>query len=185
MKRLFLLALFTVALSLPSLAQTEKGWRSVGGTGRLTLDFKNSSHYFDLSPEVYWFVADNFALGTDFGIGFFTSTTGPDSLETKASSVDAYVTPGIRYYFRDVEKKWRPYGFLNGGFETYANRTKVGNADAVKSSGNGFRGYAGAGLAWFFSDHAAFDIRLHVVDYTRNDIYFNPSFAIGIQAFFD
>ncbi len=189
MKRLsplsFLSILFILSFTIPSLAQTEKGWRSVGGTGRLTLDFENKNYYFNLAPEVYWFIGKDFALGTDFGVGLATSTTGPDTMQTKGSSFDAYVTPGVRYYFREVEHKWRPYVFGNAGFEMYANRYKVGNADAVKTNGSGFRGYAGAGLAWFFSDHAAFDIRLHVMDYTREDIMFNPSFAIGIQAFFD
>jgi len=181
MKRyaLLLVSICSFALALP--AQTDKGWRSVGGTGRLTLDFKNKSHFFQLSPELYWFIAEDFALGTDFGLGF--SSSKPDD-STSSSGVSTYVTPGLRYYFRTTEESWRPYLFGNGGFEYYANHAKV-NGVGFNSDGSGFRGYAGTGVGWFFSDHAAFDIRLYVVDYTRNDIYFNPSFAIGIQAFFD
>lgn len=179
MKRIFLaLAFLALLVNLP--AQTDKGWRSVGGTGRLTLDFKNSSYYFDLSPEAYWFVANSFALGTDFGAGFFSNKVN-DS--TSDSQVSAYATLGARYYFSDTEHKWRPYLFGNAGYEVYAGHSKM-NGVKTNSSSNGFRGYAGAGLAWFFSEHAAFDTRLHIFDYTRNDIFFNPSFSIGIQAFF-
>jgi hypothetical protein len=90
----------------------------------------------------------------------------------------------VRYYFRDVENKWRPYAFLNAGVETYANRNETSNI-VYKSDGTGFVGYLGGGLAWFFNEHAAFDMRLHLLDYTREDAQFNPAFSIGIQAFFD
>lgn len=181
MKRLLTITILISTLSISAFAQTDKGWRSVGGSGMLRLDFTTPTNtYFGLAPEIYWFVADKFAIGTDFGFGFNSSKTN-DS--TSFNGVDAYVTPGLRYYFRDVEKKWRPYGFLNGGFEVYANTSRF-NYISTKSSGSGFRGYAGLGLAWFFNEHAAFDIRLHAFDYTRNDIEFNPTFTIGIQAFF-
>jgi hypothetical protein len=181
MKRLLLVFSFAALFTLPSLSQTEKGWRSVGGTGMLRIGTETPSFRFALSPELYWFVAEDFAIGLDFGVGFFTQKPNDT---TAYSNVDLYVAPGFRYYFRDIEKKWRPYAFLNGGLETYANSTKIGSS-TVKSDGTGFVGYAGAGLAWFFNDHAAFDMRLHAIDYTRNDFQFNPAFSIGIQAFFD
>lgn len=181
MKRLLTIVTFCALISVPAISQTEKGWRSVGGTGMLRLDFKTPSTYFALQPEIYWFVANNFALGTDFGVGF-SSIKSNDSNFT--SGVNAYVTPGLRYYFRDTEKKWRPYLFGNGGFEMYADHMKINNVKS-NSNGSGFRGYAGAGLGWFFNEHAAFDMRLHLIDYTRSNAEFNPTFTIGIQAFFD
>lgn len=181
MKRLLLLLSFAGLFAIPSISQTDKGWRSVGGTGMLKIGTKTPSFEFALSPELYWFVADKFALGFDFGVGF-SSSKPTDS--TSYSDMEAYIAPGFRYYFRDVEKKWRPYAFLNGGLETYAASAKMNNV-TTKSDGTGFVGYAGAGLAWFFNEHAAFDMRLHAIDYTRKDVAFNPAFSIGIQAFFD
>lgn len=179
MKKIVLALSFLFAVAAN--AQTDKGWRSVGGTGNLTLDFKNKSHSFGLAPEMYWFVANNFALGTDFGFGFFAQKP-TDS--TSFSGTNFYLTPGIRYYFGDTEKKLRPYAFGNGGFEWMANRSKI-SGQTSNSSSSGFRGYAGMGLGWFFNENACFDTRLHVFDYTRNDIFFNPTFSIGIIAFFD
>jgi hypothetical protein len=39
-------------------------------------------------------------------------------------------------------------------------------------------------LDWFFNEHAAFDVRLHLIDYTRETAEFNPTFTIGLQAYF-
>ena len=189
MKRTLLLVAFASLISSVAFSQTDKGWRSVGGTGNLTLDFKNHVQSFNLSPELYWFVHDKIALGVDFGMGFFA--TRPDD-STSASNVSGFATGGFRYYFSDTEHKWRPYMFLNAGYEFYAAHTKFSGVTS-NTNGNGFRGYAGAGLAWFFNEHAAFDMRVHIIDYGLNnsisppesDIMFNPSFSIGIQAFFD
>jgi hypothetical protein len=180
MKRIFLLVTFVSLFTFSAFSQTEKGWRSVGGTGVLGLNFKTPSFNFMLSPEMYWFVKDDVGLGLDFGFGF-SSVKSNDS--TSFSTLNGYIAPGFRYYFRDVEDAWRPYAFLNAGVETYANNFKSNNI-TTKSDGTGFLGYAGVGMAWFFNDHAAFDIRLHVIDYTREDVQFNPTFTIGIQAFF-
>lgn len=184
MKKTVLLPVLLLAFSVSMYAQTDKGWRSVGGTGRLQLDFKNKGYYFNLSPEMYWFVGNNFALGLDFGVGMFSQKTQVnDSTTVKTRQFSAYAAPGLRYYFSDTEHKWRPYVFGNGGYEFYATHINTNGADSNNSSG-GFRGYAGLGLGWFFSEHAAFDTRVHLVDYTQNDIAFNPYFSIGIQAFF-
>ena len=181
MKRLLLASAILISVSTCSFAQTDKGWRSVGGTGTLALDFKNNSYTFGLTPELYWFVGNNFALGTDFGVGFY-STKMSDS--SSVSGMSAYVTPGVRYFFGTTDHKWRPYVFGNGGFEYSAGHVKAGNS-TTNSTSSGFRGYAGAGLDWFFNQHAAFDIRLHVIDYTQKSAAFNPTFSIGLQAFFD
>ncbi len=181
MKRRLIFFAFATLLTITSFAQTSRGWRSVGGTGFMRAGFKVPSFQFNLSPELYWFIADDFAVGIDFGFGFGSSRQN-DS--TSSSYLTGYIAPGMRYYFRDVEKKWRPYAFLNAGIETYATRSEFSNI-TTKNDGTGFVGYLGGGLAWFFNEHAAFDMRLHLLDYTREDAQFNPAFSIGIQAFFD
>ncbi|HET6991605.1 MAG TPA: hypothetical protein VFJ43_09795, partial [Bacteroidia bacterium] len=89
------------------------------------------------------------------------------------------------FYFRDPAKyHWRPYIFANGGFEMLTGHDKVGNNAGTTYSSNGFRGYAGIGEAWFFSDHAAFDMRLHLIDFSYSTAVFAPTIYIGIQAHF-
>jgi hypothetical protein len=184
MKRFFFLSIFSFVFFSASFSQTDKGWRSVGGTGNVTTDFKNNRYGFNLNPEMYWFVANSFALGTDFGFGFASSSSKTDSIKIKYSSVFAYVAPGFRFYFRDpATYHWRPYVFLNAGYETSASHSSI-NSTKSNTSQNGFKGYAGVGEAWFFSDHAAFDMRLHVVDFSFGNAIFSPSIYIGIQAFF-
>lgn len=180
MKRILLFTLLSLFISLPAFSQTDKGWRSVGGTGVLGLNFKDKAYNFSLQPEVYWFVANSFAIGMDFGVGLFSVKT---SDSTSSSQASVYAAPGIRYFFSNTDHKWRPYLFGNAGYEAYSTRSKF-NGTSSHSSGSSFLGYAGAGLDWFFSDHAAFDIRLHVIDFSHNTVAFNPTFAIGIQAFF-
>lgn len=180
MKRTLLLASL-VLISLSAFSQTDKGWRSVGGTGILSLNFKDKAYNFTLQPEMYWFVANSFGLGLDFGTGIYSLK--PDD-STSISQASLYVTPGMRFYFSDPEHKWRPYAFGNAGYELYSTRTKYSSVTTKNSDGS-FLGYAGVGLAWFFSDHAAFDTRLHLIDFSRNDVFFKPTFSIGIQAFFD
>lgn len=195
MKKLFLFAAISISVSVFAQHPTDKGWRSVGGTGNLHFDLDGSdgtNNYFNLSPEVYWFVANSFGLGTDFGFGMYSNKTDQgDTITFRSQSISMWVTPGFRFYMRDPEKAWRPYVFANAGFAYTGNSVSVkyDNNPALdsdgKSSDSGFRGYTGAGLAWFFSDHAAFDIRLRIIDYNINDLYYNPDFSIGVQAFFD
>lgn len=178
MKKIVLL--FTIVSAISLSAQTDKGWRSVGGNGSLRLDFKDKSYGFSLNPELYFFVANNFAIGADFGGGFGYSKAN-DS--TSVSSVFGYVAPGACYYFRDTEHKWRPYVIGNIGYELSATHSKLGSVTA-NSNYNGLRAYAGGGLAWFFTEHAAFDTRMYIFNYSGSTARFYPSFSIGIQAYF-
>lgn len=189
MKHLFLG--LTLVMSTFALAQhpTDKGWRSVGGTGRLYIDLDGSdglNNSFSLVPETYWFVANSFALGTDIGVGFGSSKFDlNDSTTQKQQYASGWIAPGFRFYFREPEKKWRPYVFANAGYVFGSARTKITGQPDGKSTTSGFRGYGGGGLAWFFSDHAAFDIKMTLFDYSMDTFYYNPDFKIGIQAFFD
>lgn len=189
MKKYLLIAVLAVSFSAAAQHPTDKGWRSVGGTGRLYIDLDGSdgiNNAFSLVPETYWFVANSFALGTDFGVGFGVSKFDlTDSTSQKSQYASGWITPGFRFYFREPEKKWRPYVFGNAGYTFGSARTKITGQPDATSSSNGFRGYAGGGLAWFFSDHAAFDIRMTLIDYNASSLYYNPDFRIGIQAFFD
>ncbi len=189
MKKILLSLLLCSSLTAIAQHPTDKGWRSVGGTGRLYLDIDGDSlhnNVFSLSPEVYWFVGNSFGLGTDFGFSMNnTRNVVNDSLTTSSQSISMWVTPGFRFYFREPEKAWRPYMLVNGGFGYNATRTKVSGMPDNVSKGSGFRGYGGMGVAWFFSDHAAFDIRYKMIDYNIDNLYFNPEFMIGVQAFFD
>lgn len=195
MKKIIFFCAFVIPVFAFAQRPTDKGWRSVGGTGNLRFDLDASDgtvHQFTLGPEVYWFVANSFALGTDFGFGMYASKTNQgDTVTFRSQSISLWVTPGFRFYFREPEKAWRPYVFANAGLGYTGNHVSVkhdnnsANDTDGRSSNSGFRGYTGAGMAWFFSDHAAFDIRLRVLDYNIDALQYDPVFSIGVQAFFD
>jgi hypothetical protein len=203
MKTLLLFASLAVSVSVFAQHPTDKGWRSVGGTGNLHFDLDNSDgtyNYFNLGPEVYWFVGNSFGLGTDFGFSMANSKNEDSTMIWKSQNVGMWVTPGFRFYMRDPEKTWRPYFFANAGFQYNGSHSsteyKIGPLPDTDSKGSskGLRGYTGLGTAWFFSDHAAFDIRLRVFDlYPGTDsngdpemrFSYSPDFMIGVQAFFD
>lgn len=204
MKKVLLCAAMAVSVVAVAQHPTDKGWRSVGGVGNLHFDFDGSDgtdNNFSLAPEVYWFVGNSFGLGTDFGFTMMSHKSDQgDTITSRSQSISMWVTPGLRFYFRDPEKAWRPYYFLNGGFQYTGNHSsmKYDNAPSLdtdsKSSNSGFRGYTGLGMAWFFSDHAAFDIRMRILDlypgYNDNgekamQVGYSPDFMIGVQAFFD
>ncbi len=203
MKRLLLFAAITISVSAFAQHPTDKGWRSVGGTGNLHFDLDGDDgtyNYFNLGPEVYWFVGNSFGLGTDFGFGMNMNKVEDTAQIDKYQSVSMWVTPGFRFYMRDAEKTWRPYVFANVGYQYSAvhRRTEYKTGTTAdydsKATNSGLRGYTGAGLAWFFSDHAAFDIRCKVLDLypgrnSNNDpemqFSYSPDFTIGVQAFFD
>jgi hypothetical protein len=204
MKRLFLFAAISISVSAFAQHPTDKGWRSVGGTGNLHFDLDGSdgiNHNFQLAPEVYWFVANSFGLGADFGFSMYANKADQgDTITVRSQSMNMWVAPGFHFYFREPEKAWRPYVFLNAGFQYSGGHysTKYENNPSANTSGStstkGFRGYTGAGVAWFFSDHAAFDVRMRVIDLypqrnasnqTEMEVNYSPSFSIGVQAFFD
>lgn len=204
MNRLLLFAALSISVSAFAQHPTDKGWRSVGGTGNLHFDLDGSDgtyNNFQLAPEVYWFVANSFGLGTDFGFNMNSGKSDQgDTITVKSQSISMWVTPGFHFYFREPEKAWRPYVFLNGGFQytgSHYSTTYAGNASmntSGKTSTTGFRGYTGAGAAWFFSDHAAFDIRMRILDlypgrdaanHAEMQVSYSPNFMIGVQAFFD
>lgn len=206
MKRLLLFAVISISVTAFAQNPTDKGWRSVGGTGNIQFDLDpddGTYNYFNLAPEVYWFVGNSFALGTDFGFGMSTNKYDlvPDSVTFRSQNLSVWVTPGFRFYMRDPEKAWRPYFFGNIGYSVMTSRTSTKhefnsslNTETNPDPTSGLRSYAGAGMAWFFSDHAAFDIRLKVIDILPGrdvngdpemQVNYSPSFMIGVQAFFD
>lgn len=188
MKKVLFIASLCVSFAAAAQHPTDKGWRSVGGTGRLYIDLDGSngtSNTFLLRPETYWFVGNSFSIGADFAFGAgFSKFKFGDSTVT-SQFISGGVAPGFRFFFREPEKKWRPYVFGNAGYGFGTYRTKRTGVPDVVSKSNGFIGYTGGGMAWFFSDHAAFDIRMTVIDYSGGELYYNPDFTIGIQAFFD
>jgi hypothetical protein len=201
MKRLLLITAISISVSAFAQHPTDKGWRSVGGTGNLHIDLDGTDgtdHTFGLAPEFYWFVGNSFGLGADFGFNMNSHKREQgDSLTTRNQTISGWIAPGFHFYFRDPEKAWRPYAFANVGYRYtghhYSTRTSSGTTKG-SSSTRGLMAYAGAGLAWFFSDHAAFDMRMRVLDVApyrdyqnslKTNLSFSPTFSFGIQAFFD
>lgn len=199
MKRLLLLAAITISVSVVAQNPTDRGWRSVGGTGNIHIDLDNDDglyHNFTLSPELYWFVGNSFALGFDFGFSMYSGRREDTTVLTRTKNIDMWIAPGARFYMREPEKAWRPYVFANVGYQYSAGYYnldyKSTTATDVKGSSDygGLRAYTGLGTAWFFSDHAAFDIRMRVLNFypagsSDLELDYSPTFSFGVQAFFD
>jgi hypothetical protein len=176
------------ATSDTPVSPTQKGRRSFGCIGNFGWDSYYNEWAITLSPEMYWFVADNFGVGSDIGLGYasekgegFSPTSGSSSWHNRDFTFS--VAPGARYFFL-AGKKVRPYAFANGGIGfSFFHRTN--NATEILSSGSDLQAYAGAGMAWFISEHAALDVRLRGIDVQGNEVFFGSTFGIGFQAFFN
>lgn len=99
MKKLILSLTAVVAIALSANAQTEKGKWILGGTAsyqsvKSDADGAKAAQDLSLVPNIGYFVADNFALGT--GIGYNFSKIGTASATGQNEAV--VVSPFGRYY---------------------------------------------------------------------------------------
>ena len=99
MKKLLLSITAVCAIVLSSSAQTEKGNFLLGGTAsyestKSDLDGAKADQNLNLVPNLGYFVADNFALGT--GVGYNYSKSGTASATGQNEAV--VVNPFGRYY---------------------------------------------------------------------------------------
>lgn len=169
MKKLFFIA--GVALSLSVAAQTEKGSWMVGGNfANLNLGFANSTNTvsFSLSPNLAYFMSDNFALGGEVGLGI-----------VKAKSEDALfsysVQPLARYYFMKGEK--------NGIF----GQATVG-VQGASQSGNSETGLTfsiGAGWNYWINKSVALEVGARYVNTDEKIAIFPNAVNVnfGLQIF--
>ncbi|MFT3902088.1 MAG: hypothetical protein QM727_02905 [Niabella sp.] len=147
MKKLFIAAAFLVA-GLAGKAQTEKGNYIIGAQlANIGADLRDGANTFKLglSPRAGWFLQDNFALGAEVQLGLTAS---------KASKpmFDYGVVPFARYYF--------PVQAINHVEKTrFFAEASAGVGGMAYSGENtvGFKGGAGAGIAYFVSPNIALE----------------------------
>ena len=175
MKKLFLGAALLLA-SATSFAQTEKGKLMVGASSDLNFtsttndETDDTTNTFEVSPQVGYFVADNIAVGLNFGY----SNVNPEGDDNSTNTIG--VGPFARVYFLE-EEKIRPYAQAAYLY----NSVKVGDADATDASEIGLTG----GAAYFITDSVSIDAALNyglgmsdTVDYSK------LNFGVGFNLFF-
>jgi outer membrane protein len=93
----FLFLFFLLIFSFSTWAQTEKGSKLLGGSANFSFE-KNYS--FGISPQIGYFITNNFALGTGVSISY-SKFDNDDTMGNgyRSHTTAAGISPFIRYYF--------------------------------------------------------------------------------------
>lgn len=102
MKKLFLTLTTAVALTFAAKAQTEQGKLFLGGSVGYNYNKINgtdrSSQGFNITPNIGYFVSDNFAIGTGIGYGYGKNSFGNDFDVADVKTQTFNVAPFARAY---------------------------------------------------------------------------------------
>jgi hypothetical protein len=177
MKILKTTASFILLCTITANAQVTKGNWMVGGSGNFTsykstfqsnnIEVINTGNGFNISPNLGYFVVDNFAVGTTVGFNF----SNPSGANNNSHGYG--ISPFVRYYFRNSEKIINPFLQTSYGF----GRSKSEIGDSNKTSGYSIK----AGSAIFFNSSVALELSLNYISskYNNPDTTYND-FTIGI-----
>ena len=190
MKKIVLLIVALVSIN--SFSQTEKGKILIGahsnlGASSFNFSFKTddtpsqkygSSKGFSFSPNVGFFILDNFALGLDLSLSFSSSSNVNSNIENGFNT--SSIGPFAKYYL--LKDKFRPFLMVKYSIGRSKNTQtdQFGNENSYKSSLNSLN--AGAGAAYFINNYLSFEFS---IDYTRNvlkSIDNNPSNSRNISS---
>jgi hypothetical protein len=172
MKALFLfpaIAVFILLANIPSLAQTEKGTKLVGGGARMHI----SDGYFSagIFPNAGLFVKDNFVLGASLPLHYSGHSNG--------SSIQLGLTPFARHYFG--KGPTRLFALAALGYSHDWRHRK--HEDHTSSSGYG-TGSVGVGLVYFLTNQIGVEARVTYDGFIRNDNYLGSvNFGLGFQIY--
>ncbi|WP_310560224.1 outer membrane beta-barrel protein [Flavobacterium sp.] len=180
MKKIKLVLTATILCAIASNAQITTGNWMVGGSGSFT-NYKNTyqdnttettytSSYLDLSPNVGYFVVDNFSIGSVVGFSF-GNPSGPDN-----NSLGFGLAPFVRYYFRKSDKIINP--FLQASYGFYSGKRQSGGYN--KSSEYKLKG----GTAFFLNSSVAVEFTIEYnssIKIFNNNQYDNFTTGIGLQ----
>ena len=154
-------------------AQTSKKMWLVGGS-TAGIDFRfDKDAVYTFQPNVGYFLADNFAIGTTLGFKYTRIKNSP-------STIRYAFEPFVRYYMNKAGKL-RYFGQLQGGLsiESYSN---FGLTDT--------RVLLGPGINYFVSDRVALETFLAAQYQTESvhglNLYtssFGLLFSVGVQVF--
>jgi hypothetical protein len=181
MKTIKLFFLATLLFSGLANAQITKGNWMVGGSGSFTkykstypdnnTESTYTGYYLDLSPNVGYFVVDNFSIGSVVGFSF-GNPSGPDN-----NSLGFGLAPFVRYYFRKSDKIINP--FLQASYSFYRGKIQSGEG-YNKSSEYRLKG----GSAFFLNSSVALEITIEYnssINNYNNNQYDNFTTGIGFQ----
>lgn len=168
MKKGILLAM-VCSSSLLAAAQTEKGDWLIGGN--LQFNTSKANAVFQFSPQVGYFILNNFAIGGRFVVDH--NKLGDD----RTTAVGA--GPFARFYF--LKAKFRPFVAADMDFSSV--KRKVGSIPS--STETAFNYFIGGGGAFFISDNVALEtimgFRHTKVENKQSAGGFN--FRIGFQVY--
>lgn len=144
MKKIFTLAVATI-ISVTAFSQTSKGTWLAGGAANFTSQSQggNSISQINITPNVGYFVNDNFAVGGTVNLG---SQSGSGSTFTSFG-----IGPMARYYFAEIGKKAKLYGQAE-----FAYASVSGGGSSQSGTGWGLQ----AGPAFFLTKNVALETTL-------------------------
>lgn len=180
MKTFKLFLIVTILCTTSANSQITKGNWMVGGSGSFT-NYKNTiqdnatartytGYYLDLSPNVGYFVVDNFSIGSVVGFSF-GNPSGPDN-----NSLGFGLAPFVKYYFRKSDKIINP--FLQASYGFYKGKKQSGGYNT--SSDYRLKG----GTAFFLNSSVALEISIEYnssIKNFNNTQYDNFTTGIGLQ----
>ncbi|GAB3019603.1 hypothetical protein GCM10027051_25790 [Niabella terrae] len=172
MKKLVLMVTALCMTGIMVNAQTEKGNVIVGAQlANIGANIREGSSSFNLSlsPRAGWFIKDDWAVGAEVNLNM-TFQEGDDPIGWG-------IVPFARYYFPgegfEVVKKTRIFAEAGAG---------VGGEGTGGETTTGFRGFAGAGVAYFVSENIALETgaRLGLIA-GSGATTLNPNINLGFQ----
>ncbi|MEL6560792.1 MAG: outer membrane beta-barrel protein [Bacteroidota bacterium] len=158
----------SIMLSSQLSAQTEKGNMLLGGSVNFSYtdnDFDTGSSTNDIStntslninPSFGYFIADNFVVGANIGLSFFSSESDSGNLTTSSNGVT--FGPFARYYTDSGLFGTVGFGFGSSNFE---QESDFGDADFTSST---FSWNIGVGYAIFLNESIAIE---PLISYNRS-----------------
>lgn len=153
-------------------AQTMKGDHLIGGTANFGSQFiENSDNAFflNLNPNYGKFVADNFAIGGSFGLGF--------SKFNDVSNTSLSILPFGRYYFGEPEVI-QFYADVRTGLFLLNRKTTFGGSDSESA----LQFQVGLGAAYYVAENVSLDLLIAFNsiggDFDERRLSFNFGFQI-------
>ncbi|POY39572.1 hypothetical protein C3L50_10415 [Flavobacterium alvei] len=176
MKTIKIFFITTILFTLSAHSQITKGNWMVGGSGNFTnykstfksnnTEFTQTGSGINISPNLGYFVADNFAVGTAVGFSF----SNPSGANNNSHSYG--ISPFVRYYFRKSEKIINPFLQTSYGY----GKGESDDGGSNKSSGYTIKG----GSAIFFNSSVALELSLNYNSSKYNSDTTYNDFTIGI-----
>lgn len=178
MKKIVLLIIALVSIN--SFAQTEKGKIYIGASSNLnfnaistknvssnfTSETKNSR--FAVSPQIGYFLADNFLTGLEANLSFSTFKNN----NSKENQNTYIISPFIKYYF--TKKNIKPFVKAKYGFGKLNTSNSFNPVNSIIPKTDIQTYSFGGGLAYFINNFIAIELNLEYYS-----MEFNTSLSVN------